>query len=102
METFIKRFIAERTNKVEIRSEEQSEKAKSCRENLWNEILLKGNWFSPSHSKVDHFSPWMRGPTDADVHSVRFHLQGLTERKHKTKQNSSNAQRGGEGEKVSY
>ena len=41
----MKRFIAERTNKAEIRLEEQSEKAKSyqtCQENLWNEIQLKG------------------------------------------------------------
>ena len=41
-ETFIKRYMVERTNKAEIRPEEQSEKAESCRENLWNEIQLKG------------------------------------------------------------
>ena len=41
-ETFIKRHIVERTNKAEIRPEKQSEKAESCRENLWNEIQLKG------------------------------------------------------------
>ena len=41
-ETFIKRHIVERTNKVEIRPEEQSQKAESYRENLWNEIQLKG------------------------------------------------------------
>ena len=41
-ETFIKRYIVERTNKTEIRSEEQSEKAESCQENLLNEIQLKG------------------------------------------------------------
>ena len=41
-ETFIKRHIVERTNKAEIRPEEQSEKAESCREDLWNEIQLKG------------------------------------------------------------
>ena len=41
-ETFIKRYIAERINKAEIRPEERSEKAKSCRETLWNEIELKG------------------------------------------------------------
>ena len=35
------RFIVERTNEAEIRPEEQSEKAKSCRENLWKEIQLK-------------------------------------------------------------
>ena len=33
-ETFIKRHIVERTNKAEIRPEEQSEKTESCRENL--------------------------------------------------------------------
>ena len=38
----IKRYIAERTNKAEIRQEEQSEEAESCRENLWKEIQLKG------------------------------------------------------------
>ena len=42
-ETFIKRYKVERTNKAEgIRPEEQSEKTESCRENLWNEIQLKG------------------------------------------------------------
>ena len=41
-ETFIKRYIVERTNKAEIRPEEKSEKAESYRENLWNEIQLKG------------------------------------------------------------
>ena len=41
-ETFIQKYIVERTNKTELRPEEQSEKAKSCRENLWNEIELKG------------------------------------------------------------
>ena len=37
-ETFIKRYTVERTNKAEIRLEEQSKKAESCRENSWNEI----------------------------------------------------------------
>ena len=32
-ETFIKRYVAERTSTAEIRPEEQSEKAESCREN---------------------------------------------------------------------
>ena len=40
-ETFIRRYIVERTNKAEIRLEEQSEKAESCQETLWNEIQLK-------------------------------------------------------------
>ena len=40
-ETFIKRYIIERTNEVEIRLKEQSEKAGSCRENLGTEIQLK-------------------------------------------------------------
>ena len=35
-------YIVERTNKAEIRPEERSEKTESCRENLWNEIQLKG------------------------------------------------------------
>ena len=35
-------FIVERTSKTEIRLGEQSEKEESCRENLWNEIQLKG------------------------------------------------------------
>ena len=52
-ETFKKRYIVERTNKAEIRPKEQSEKAESCRENLWNEIQLKDHnlvsWcFEPS------------------------------------------------------
>ena len=38
-ETYI---IVERTNKAEIRPEEQSEKTDSYQENLWNEIQLKG------------------------------------------------------------
>ena len=41
-ETFMKRYILERTNKAEIRPEEQSEKRECCRENLRNEIQLKG------------------------------------------------------------
>ena len=41
-ETFIKRYIVERSNKAEIRLEVQSEKAESCRAYLWNEIQLKG------------------------------------------------------------
>ena len=40
--TFMKRYIVERANKTEIRSKEQSEKTESCRENLWNEMHLKG------------------------------------------------------------
>ena len=45
-ETFIKRYIVERTDKAEISPEEQSEKAESCRENLWNEIV--NGCFEPS------------------------------------------------------
>ena len=41
-ETFMKIYRVERSNKSEIRPEEQSEKAESCRVNLWNEIQLKG------------------------------------------------------------
>ena len=39
----MKRYIVERTNKAEIRQEEQSEKTESCRQNLWNKIQLKGH-----------------------------------------------------------
>ena len=39
-ETFTKRYRVERTNKAEIRPEEQSEKAESCRRNLWNDIII--------------------------------------------------------------
>ena len=39
----MKRYIVERTNNLaEMRPKEQSEKAGSCRENLWNEIQMKG------------------------------------------------------------
>ena len=38
----MKRHIVERTNKAELRPKEQSEKTESRRENLWNEIQLKG------------------------------------------------------------
>ena len=41
-ETFIKRYIVERTSKTEIRSEEQNERLEKCQENLWNKIQLKG------------------------------------------------------------
>ena len=41
-ETFIKRYVVERTNKAEIRPIEQSEKAEILGENLWNKIQLKG------------------------------------------------------------
>ena len=41
-ETFLERYIVERTNKAEIRPEEQREKEESCREKLWNEIQLSG------------------------------------------------------------
>ena len=40
-ETFLKRYIVERTDEAETRPEEQSEKTESYRENLWNEIQLK-------------------------------------------------------------
>ena len=35
-------YTVERTNATEIRPDEQNEKAESCRENVWNEIHLKG------------------------------------------------------------
>ena len=41
-ETFMTRYVVERTNKAEIRTEDKSEKVESCKENLRNEIQLKG------------------------------------------------------------
>ena len=35
-------YIVEKTNKAEIKPEEQSKKTESCWENLWKEIQLKG------------------------------------------------------------
>ena len=55
-ETFINRYIVKRTNKAEMRPEEQSEKTESCRENLWNEIQLKG----PQRHKIDTKTEWKR------------------------------------------
>ena len=40
-ETFIKRYTVKRTNKAEIRQEEQSEIPERCRENIWFKIQLK-------------------------------------------------------------
>ena len=40
-ETFIKRYIVEKTSKAEIRLEEQREKTESCRENLRNENTVE-------------------------------------------------------------
>ena len=37
-----KRYIVQSTNEAEIRLGEQSENTESCRENLWNEIQVKG------------------------------------------------------------
>ena len=36
-----KRYIVERTNKPEIRPEEQSQKTESCRESSWNENTVE-------------------------------------------------------------
>ena len=41
-ETFIKRDIVPKTSKADIKAEEQGQKTESFRENLWNEIQLKG------------------------------------------------------------
>ena len=42
-EIFIKRNVVEKTNMANIRPEEHSQKTEGCRENLWNEIQLKGS-----------------------------------------------------------
>ena len=41
-ETFKQRHIVERTHKADIRPEEQTKKAENCRENIRNEIQVKG------------------------------------------------------------
>ena len=41
-ETLRRRYIVERTNEAEIRLGDQSGKAESCREKLWNKIQVKG------------------------------------------------------------
>ena len=52
-ETFIKRFIVERTNKAEIRPEEQSEKAGSCRKNVCGmEYSWKGHKDRSRHKNI--------------------------------------------------
>ena len=40
-ETFIRRYVVERTNKAETNLEEQSEKTEGSHDNLWNKIQLK-------------------------------------------------------------
>ena len=51
-EAFTKRYIVERINEAEIRPEEQSEKAESCRDNLWNEIRLKSHKDRNGHKNI--------------------------------------------------
>ena len=41
-EIFTQRYAVERTDKAEIRPEEESEKAESFGEKLWNDIQVKG------------------------------------------------------------
>ena len=38
----MKRYVVERTNKAEIRPEEQCAKREGCLEKLWNDIQLEG------------------------------------------------------------
>ena len=47
----MKRYIVERTNKAELRPEEENEKTESCWEKLWNEIQLKGHKERNRHKK---------------------------------------------------
>ena len=49
-ETFVKKYLAERTNKAEIRPNEQREKAGSYWENLGTKIQSKG----PQRQKQTH------------------------------------------------
>ena len=68
MEAFIKRYIVERTSEAELRSEEQSEKVESCRENLWNEIQLKGPSRQKQTQEQNADKPW---------HSRHIHITSL-------------------------
>ena len=55
------RYLVERTNKAEIKPEEQSQKTESCRESLWNGKQSKGpyrqKWARAQHKKEG----WWRG-----------------------------------------
>ena len=51
------KHIVERTEKAEIRPEEQSEKTESCRENSRNEIKLKGP-IRPKKTKEQNKKEW--------------------------------------------
>ena len=83
METFIKRYIVERTNNAEIRPEQQSEKAESCRMNLWNEMQLKGpkrqKQTQEQNKKVWASSVGLHQKHKPQhPHHVKVSLQGLT------------------------
>ena len=54
-ETFIKRYVVERTNKAELRPEEQSEKAESCQEKT---EIHKKNRILKNH-RVDKLGSFM-------------------------------------------
>ena len=50
----MKGYIVERTNKAEIKAEEQSQKAERCRENEWNEIQLNKTKQNKQRNKNTH------------------------------------------------
>ena len=78
-ETFIKGYIAERANKAEIRPEEQSEKAVSCRENLCRApydavcaSLTHYNRFSPPSSLSCAWSWPSKFGSEGCVHPLKL------------------------------
>ena len=54
----MKRYIVGWTNKAELRPEEQSQKTESCRENLWNEIDLKGAIKTEKQTQKQNKKEW--------------------------------------------
>ena len=52
--------MVEGTIKAELKLEEQSRKAEGCRENLWNEIQLKGHKDGNRHKNILKMSGQVR------------------------------------------
>ena len=85
-ETFIKRCLAERASKVEIRPEEQSEKAESCWENLWDEVQLQG----PQRQKWDRKNRVRKRRVVGRIYGMKYSWKGHKDRNsHKNRINRS-------------
>ena len=67
----------ERTNEAEIRPEGQSEKAESCRENLWNEIEVKGPWRQKQTREQNSTLTNLDKLVLTDTHAVSSLVQSL-------------------------